>query len=128
MPVEVGSVLTGVVTGITNFGAFVQLPGGETGRVHISEIAEGYVKDIKDFLKKNESVIVKVISVDQRGKIGLSIIQARPSAGTPARCKRFEPSFEEKLSRYLKESEERQQALRRHTDAKRGGRGSRRII
>ncbi|HHW44332.1 MAG TPA: S1 RNA-binding domain-containing protein [Desulfotomaculum sp.] len=129
MPVEVGSVLQGVVTGITNFGAFVQLPGGETGLVHISEIAEVYVRDINDFLKPQEKVTVKVISVDQRGKIGLSIKQARPSQDQGFRRKRNESSFEEKLSRFLKESEERQQSLRRHMDAKRGGRGSgRRLV
>ncbi|OAT80684.1 S1 RNA-binding domain-containing protein [Desulfotomaculum copahuensis] len=124
MPVEVGSVLQGVVTGITNFGAFVQLPGGETGLVHISEIAEVYVRDINDFLKPNDRVNVKVISVDPRGKVGLSIKQANPSAAGHTRRKRFEPSFEEKLNRFLKESDERQQSLRKSTDAKRGGRGS----
>ncbi|RKO67850.1 S1 RNA-binding domain-containing protein [Desulfofundulus salinus] len=124
MPVEVGSVLEGVVTGIANFGAFVQLPGGETGLVHISEVANEYVKDINHFLKVNDRVTVKVISVDSRGKIGLSIRQARDSGERSSRRRRFEPSFEEKLSRFLKESEELQQSLRRSLDAKRGGRGS----
>lgn len=124
MPVEVGSVLQGVVTGITNFGAFVQLPGGETGLVHISEIAEVYVRDINDFLKPNDRVNVKVISVDPRGKVGLSIKQAIPKTTANTRRKRFEPSFEEKLNRFLKESEEKQQSLRKNNDAKRGGRGS----
>ena len=49
MPIELGSVQEGVVTGITNFGAFIELPGGVTGLVHISEIAEVYVKDVRDF-------------------------------------------------------------------------------
>ncbi|MBE3585850.1 S1 RNA-binding domain-containing protein [Desulfofundulus thermocisternus] len=124
MPVEVGNVLEGVVTGIANFGAFVQLPGGETGLVHISEVADEYVKDINQFLKVNDRITVKVISVDARGKIGLSIRQARDPGERPFRRRRFEPSFEEKLSRFLKESEEVQQSLRRSLDAKRGGRGS----
>ncbi|MGB9803372.1 S1 RNA-binding domain-containing protein [Desulfofundulus sp.] len=124
MPVEVGSVLEGVVTGIASFGAFVQLPGGETGLVHISEVAEEYVTDINHFLKLHDRVTVKVISVDARGKIGLSIRQVRSSGERPSRRRRFEPSFEEKLNRFLKESEELQQSLRRSLDAKRGGRGS----
>lgn len=123
MPIELGSVLEGVVTGITNFGAFIELPGGQTGLVHISEIAEVYVKDVNDFLKTNDKVTVKVISVDPKGKIGLSIKQANPSARTHQK-KRFQPSFEDKLAKFLKESEERQQFLKKSTDNKRGGRGS----
>jgi len=122
MPIELGSVLEGVVTGITNFGAFIELPGGETGLVHISEIAEVYVKDVHDFLKASDRVTVKVISVDPKGKIGLSMKQANPSV-RPAK-KKFQPSFEEKLAKFLKESEERQQVLKRNTESKRGGRGS----
>jgi len=123
MPIELGSVVEGVVTGITNFGAFVELPGGETGLVHISEIAEVYVKDINDFLKTNDKVTVKVISVDPKGKVGLSIKQAAPLAGRFQK-KKSQISFEDKLARFLKESEERQQVLKRSTEAKRGGRGS----
>ncbi|MHB1043329.1 MAG: S1 RNA-binding domain-containing protein [Eubacteriales bacterium] len=124
MPIEVGSVLEGVVSGITNFGAFIELPGGETGLVHISEIAGVYVKDVNDFLKTNDKVTVKVISVDPKGKIGLSIKQANPAVRSQPR-KKFQTSFEDKLARFLKDSEERQQNIKRNTDAKRGGRGSR---
>ncbi|KJS00860.1 MAG: hypothetical protein VR68_06080 [Peptococcaceae bacterium BRH_c4a] len=126
MPVELGSVLEGAVAGITNFGAFVQLPGGETGLVHISEIAEVYVRDIKDFLKPNDRVLVKVISVDAKGKIGLSIKQAKPAPvehKAPPPRKKPQGSFEDRLARFMKDSEERLQTLRRSTDAKRGGRG-----
>lgn len=126
MPIELGSVVEGVVTGITNFGAFIELPGGETGLVHISEIAEVYVKDVNDFLKANDKVIVKVISVDLKGKIGLSIKQA-VSAPRSSK-KKFQASFEDKLAKFLKESEEQQQFLRRSTESKRGGRGSWRKI
>lgn len=130
MPVEQGSILEGVVTGITNFGAFIELPGGETGLVHISEIAAVYVKDINEFLKLNDKVKVKVISVDPRGKIGLSIKQANPSAPSGGRSnhrRKFDLSFEDKLAKFMKESDERLQNLRRSTDAKRGGRGSGRV-
>ena len=73
MAIEVGSVVEGVVTGITNFGAFVELPEGKTGLIHISEVADVYVNDVHDFLRERDTVKVKVLTVDDRGKIGLSI-------------------------------------------------------
>jgi S1 RNA binding domain protein len=172
MAIEVGAKLEGKVTGITHFGAFVDLSGGVTGLVHISEIADNYVKDVKDHLKIDDVVKVKVINVDKDGKIGLSIKQAidrpegqpapqqrerhsgggggstggssgggerfnrgggggggggRPfnkqSAGRPAYGK---PSFEDKVSRFLKDSEERISSLKKNTEGKRGGRGAKR--
>ena len=59
-------ILEGVVTGITKFGAFVELPGGKVGLVHISEVADVYVKDVNDFLKEKDKVKVKVLSVDDQ--------------------------------------------------------------
>ena len=147
LAIEVGSVVEGVVTGITNFGAFVELPEGKTGLIHISEVADVYVNDVHDFLRERDSVKVKVLTVDDRGKIGLSIkaLQDKPEApaqptAAPARPPRpprdmrrtaatrqmGSPSFEDKLSRFLKDSDERLTDLRRKTDSKRGGRGSRR--
>ena len=147
MAIEVGSVVEGVVTGITNFGAFVELPEGKTGLIHISEVADVYVNDVHDFLRERDTVKVKVLTVDDRGKIGLSIkaLQDKPAvpaqaAAAPARPPRpprdprrtaasrqmGSPSFEDKLSRFLKDSDERLTDLRRKTDSKRGGRGSRR--
>ncbi len=114
MALEVGTVVSGLVTGITNFGAFVELETGQTGLVHISEVADAYVKDINDYLKLGERVTVKVINVDGRGKIGLSIRQAR---------RRPTVSLDEQLARFLKDSEERLSSLRKNTEAKRGGRG-----
>ncbi|MFS8534956.1 MAG: S1 RNA-binding domain-containing protein [Limnochordales bacterium] len=129
MTIEVGSILEGRVTGITNFGAFVELGEGKTGLVHISEVADDYVHDIKDYLKENDIVKVKVINIKD-GKIGLSIRQVNnpsPAARKPARGRGRTPkSFEDKLSRFLRESEERLAHLRKSTDAKRGGRGTRR--
>ncbi len=86
MAIEVGTKLEGKVTGITHFGAFVDLSGGVTGLVHISEIADNYVKDVNDHLKIGDTVTVKVINVDKDGKIGLSIKQTvdRPAGSTPA--------------------------------------------
>ena len=73
MSLEVGAIVEGEVTGITNFGAFVQLPDGKVGLIHISEVSNVYVKDVHDFLKEHDKVKVKVLSIDERGKIGLSI-------------------------------------------------------
>jgi S1 RNA binding domain protein len=148
MSIEVGSKLTGKVTGITNFGAFVLLPGGVTGLVHISEVSNEYVRDIHDHLQVNQEVMIKVINVDRDGKIGLSIRQADDSApavrphssgervergGGGGRGPRQghgghsggRMTFEDKMSRFAKDSEERLQALRR-SESKRGGRGGRR--
>ncbi|KFD41053.1 hypothetical protein HY02_03925 [Peptococcaceae bacterium SCADC1_2_3] len=124
MPIELGSILEGFVTRITNFGAFIQLPGGETGLVHISEVADGYVKDIRDYLKQNEQVTVKVISLDSKGKIGLSIKQIKAGKDKSYQAKKGHLSFEDKLAVFLKESEERQEVLRRSAEAKRGGRST----
>lgn len=76
MQLEVGSILEGKITGITNFGAFVDLPGGVTGMVHISEVAPTYVSQIRDHLKIGQDVKVKVLSVGEDGKISLSIKKA----------------------------------------------------
>ncbi len=119
MPVTVGKVVEGTVTGITNFGAFVQLPEGKTGLVHISEISDDYVEKVSDYLKKNEKVKVKVLSIDKEGKISLSIRQAKPKNTNPVEIdwgktdeKQKRLSFEDKLSQFMKESNERQDQLR----------------
>ena len=131
MSIEVGGVVEGVVTGITNFGAFVELPGGKVGLVHISEVADVYVRDVKDFLKEQDRIKVKVLSVDDRGKIGLSIKQLQPPAPrkVPASdnrrpVKMNSLSFEDRLSKFLKDSDERLTDLKRNTESKRGGRGA----
>lgn len=73
MQFVVGDVLEGKVTGLTSFGAFVELGGGKTGMVHISEVSNSYVKDIKECLKEGQEVKVKVLSIGDDGKISLSI-------------------------------------------------------
>jgi S1 RNA binding domain protein len=123
MSLVVGAIVEGVVTGITHFGAFVLLQNGETGLVHISEVADTYVKDINEHLQKKDKVRVKILSIDGKGKIGLSIKQAN-SNGRPGHSKASRMSFEEKINKFLKESDERLQDLRRNTESKRGGRGS----
>ena len=124
--IEVGSVLEGRVTGITRFGAFIDIGEGRTGLVHISEIADAFVHDVNDYLKHNDVVRVKVIAVDS-GKVGLSIKQADPNylAQRARRDRAYQQSFEDKLTKFLKDSDERHQDLKRNQDSKRGGRGTR---
>src|SRR4051812_4194249 len=90
MSIEVGNKLQGKVTGITKFGAFVELAEGSTGLVHISEVADKYVKDINDHLKVGDVVEVKVINVEKDGKIGLSIKKAIDRPDRPERPSRPE--------------------------------------
>ena len=146
MSIEVGSKLQGKVTGITKFGAFVELPDGSTGLVHISEVADNYVKDINDHLKVGDQVEVKVINVEKDGKIGLSIKKAIDKPEAPQRSRSYSNShsqrprqsrsndrnapkvetFESKMAKFLKDSEDRLTSLKRHTESKRGGRGAKR--
>ncbi|MGI6452615.1 MAG: S1 RNA-binding domain-containing protein [Syntrophomonadaceae bacterium] len=143
-----GSIVDGKVQGITNFGAFVELPGGVVGLVHISEIADTYVKDVKDFIQEGQTVKVKVLSVAGK-KIGLSIKQALPkreetkaktvdaaspyhsnrtigksnprgSGGTPSNS----PSLDDKIAKFLKESDERMQQLKNKLEPKKRHRGN----
>ena len=140
MATEAGSLVEGKVTRITNFGAFVELQDGKVGLIHISEVADVYVNDIHDFLSEGDKVQVKVISVETGGKIALSLKQAKPKPPQES-TESFKPnrrqdfrrpqrqlsaSFEDKLSKFLKDSDERLTDLKRKTDSKRGGRGSRR--
>ncbi|MHB1652460.1 MAG: S1 RNA-binding domain-containing protein [Desulfitobacteriaceae bacterium] len=124
MAIAVGTIVEGVVTGITNFGAFIELPDKVTGLVHISEVADAYVKDVRDYLKEQDHVKVKVIHVDEKGKIGLSIKQANPSSKNVRDRRQPTVSFEDKLAKFIKDSDERQLEYRRATESKRGGRGS----
>ena len=78
MEFGVGSILDGKVTGITKFGAFVALPEGKSGLVHISEIAYSYVNEVSEHLKEGQEVKVKIIGIDQANRINLSIKQVAP--------------------------------------------------
>lgn len=90
MSLEVGSILEGKVSGVTKFGAFVTLPGGETGMVHISEIAPTFVNEISDFVKLGDTVKVKVLSLGDGKKISLSIKQTmEPSENPKKSAKQF---------------------------------------
>lgn len=137
MQLEVGSIVEGKVTGITNFGAFVELPGGKTGMVHISEVAPTFVKEIRDYVKEGQVVKVKVLNITQEGRVSLSMkrVEAprpmRPatyhSAGRPGNFewqpgRRNEPtSFEDMMSKFKQTSDEKMSDLKRCMEAKRGG-------
>ena len=84
MEFGVGSIVEGKVTGITKFGAFVSLPGGKSGLVHISEIAYSYVNEVSEFLKEGQEVKVKVIGIDESNRINLSIKKATEPPPKPA--------------------------------------------
>ena len=119
MAVSVGNVVEGVVTGITNFGAFIQLPEGKSGLVHISEISHDYVEKVSDYLKKDDKVKVKILSIGDDGKISLSIRKAKPKTNKPAELEWAKPednqrglSFEDKLNVFLKDSNERHDQLK----------------
>lgn len=128
MPVSVGKVVEGTVSGITNFGAFIQLPEGKTGLVHISEISDDYVEKVNDYLKKDQKVKVKILSINKDGKISLSIRQAKPKSNMPIEIdwdktdsKQKNMSFEDKLAMFLKESNERQDQLKSRETKKGSG-------
>jgi S1 RNA binding domain protein len=78
MGLTVGEIVTGKVTGITKFGAFVALDTKRTGLVHISEVSRSYVNDIRDHLSEGQEVAVKIVAIDENGRINLSIKKALP--------------------------------------------------
>lgn len=142
MQLEIGKIYNGKVKGITQYGAFVDIDGGGSGMVHISEIANAYVSEIRDHLTENQEVKVKVIGINEAGKVSLSIKKAvdNPAPPRPKRQnegqnrskpnvwepkKQTPPSemtFEDMMSRFKQSSEERMCDLKRSTDRKNGTR------
>lgn len=114
MELSVGAILEGKVKTITKFGAFVTLPENRTGMVHISEVANTYVSDIRAHLTEGQDVRVKVIGIDETGRISLSIKRAqeqqRPArpqrTSAPQQRQKSEPmTFEEKLKQFMSDSD-----------------------
>ena len=140
MQIVVGAILEGKVTSITKFGAFVELPENKTGMVHISEVSTGFVKEITDYLQENQIVKVKVIEIDQNGRINLSIKRLldqpqQSSRRAPARRGNvgWQPkqvvqpvTFEEMMSKFKADSDDKMSSLRRNVESKRGSGGRRR--
>lgn len=128
MGLEVGSIVEGRVTGITKYGAFVALPGGKSGLVHISEVANSYVSDVHDHVQTGQTVKVRILTVGDDGRINLSIKRAeeasaepprqeprrsapRVSAPVPQRTEADGPSadqsFEDRLKKFMQDSDSR---------------------
>ncbi len=133
MSLSVGDILEGKVTGITKFGAFVELPEKRTGMVHISEVASSYVKDIKEHLTMNQVVKVKVLSIGEDGKISLSIKKAAEPERKPRTTlgpsdsfefNRGKPkenmSFEDMMNKFKQTSDDKMSDLKKFMDVKRG--------
>lgn len=151
---EIGAIYDGKVTGLTGFGAFVSLPDGKSGMVHISEISTDYVKDIKDFLKEGQDVKVKVVGISPEGKISLSIRKAqepaseernsrkndrpkgeRPKSDRPRNANVWQGqpkqnkgamTFEEMMAQFKQVSDEKMTDLKRNSESKHSGGYSRR--
>lgn len=145
MQLDVGKIYEGKVTGITKFGAFVELEPGTTGMVHISEVANTFVNEIKDFLSEGQTVKVKVLSVGEDGKISLSIKKAadnppprkdngkkpynnnggrRFDGGNKPNVQEKAPltpeaAFEDMLNKFKQNSEERMSDIKKNVDNKR---------
>ena len=146
---EIGQIVEGTVTGLTSFGAFVSLPEGKSGMVHISEVSNAFVKEIKDHLTEGQDVKVKIIGISDEGKISLSIKKAMPEEqqrdskpprpnrpqrsrsanvwqGQPERKDPSNMSFEDMMARFKQVSDEKITDLKRSGEAKHGGGYSRR--
>lgn len=149
MQFEEGAIVSGKVTGLTDFGAFLELEGGKTGMIHISEVASNYVKDIREHISVGQEVKAKIISISPEGKISLSIRklndqpkeqQQRPQRPQKPRSERRpanvwngqkssappageKQSFEDMMARFKQVSDEKMTDLKRASDSKRGSAG-----
>jgi S1 RNA binding domain protein len=128
MHLEVGAVLEGKVASITKFGAFISLPEGKSGLVHISEIANSFVNDVREYISEGQTVKVKVLNIGPDGKINLSIKKAerQSSLRDSSAPKQTDEetvkntSFEDKLKQFLLESDSKISKNRLYSEKKRG--------
>ena len=130
MAIEIGSIVEGKVSGITSFGAFINLPENHVGLVHISEVAYDYVKDVHDFLHIGDMVKVKVLGINKQGKYDLSVKKTVAPAeenrhfvrrGRPEKREQHINPFEDKITAFLKQSEEKQLDNKRNLQRKQEG-------
>lgn len=163
MQLEVGEIYEGKITGVKKFGAFVRLPSGTTGMVHISEVSNEYIQELEDVLGEGQTVKVKVMSISPEGKVALSMKRVegnvppassgggrsggrqgqnggKPQRGGPggradpgrvwqpkaSQQPAGQPTFEDLMSKFKTQSEEKISDLKRVTEARRGGGYSRR--
>ncbi|MBQ4573189.1 MAG: S1 RNA-binding domain-containing protein [Clostridia bacterium] len=147
MQIDIGSVYDGTVTGLTKFGAFVKLENGVSGMVHISEVSNEYVNDISEHLSEGDKVKVKVLEINEKGKVSLSIKKALPKEEKPKPQKPSKPkrenkdrgwkgapqqeasapmSFEDMMAKFKAQSEDKMSDLKRSSDKRGGNTGYRR--
>ncbi|MEF9983177.1 MAG: S1 RNA-binding domain-containing protein [Oscillospiraceae bacterium] len=134
--IAVGNILEGKVTGITKFGAFVDLGDGKTGMVHISEVASTYVKEITDHIQDGQMVKIKVLSISDDGKISLSIKKAqeinrrdnqnsshapRVDFGLSPKRSNDNMSFEDMMAKFKQTSDDKMSDLKKYMDVKQKG-------
>jgi S1 RNA binding domain protein len=116
---EVGAIVEGVVVKVMEYGAIVKLDTGESGMVHISQVDKNYVKNIHDHVKENDRITVKVVGLKEDGKIDLSVKQAEPGYEDRTTRSNRDPEFEQKLKRFMSQSQERLVDLKRHKEGRR---------
>ncbi len=125
MGLEVGTICIGKVTSITKYGAFMSLEGGKSGMVHISEVSHSYVNDINEHLQIGQEIKVKIIEVDEKGRISLSIRKAEPKPERhispppqkfAAPPKPSELSFEDKLKQFMQDSDSKISGIKQYSD------------
>ncbi len=146
MQIDIGSIHEGVVTGLTKFGAFVKLENGTSGMVHISEVASEYVSDISQHLAEGDKVKVKVLEINEKGKVSLSIKKALPEPekpkqprprpqnnknsdrgwkGAPQQESNAPMSFEDMMAKFKAQSEDKMSDIKRSSDRRGGNTGYR---
>jgi S1 RNA binding domain protein len=144
--IEIGSTVEGTVVKLADYGAIVRLAGGNMGLVHISEVTDAYVRDVREYFRENDRITVKVLKLNNKGRYELSTKQAdapvvplserppeqeqeqeKPRPQRASYRPTWEPSqkpapqtFEERLSRFMKDSEERLGDIKRSVESKRG--------
>ncbi len=146
MELEVGSIVEGRVSGITKFGAFVALPEGKSGLVHISELANTFVSDVSEFVQMGQTVKVRILGISPEGKINLSIKRAadnppperasgfrrqpaprKAAPDAPLFAEAVDPpsadlDFEDRLKKFMQESDSRIADNRIYAERNRRGR------
>lgn len=146
MSIEIGTTTEGTVVKLANYGAIVRLQGGKMGLIHISEIVDTFVRDINDYFKENDRVLVKVLSVNDKGRYELStkhidqpkrepvqVLPKKKPAPRPPDVVYLGPDpflfttqtpvhapFEDRMTRFMKDSQERATDIKRNMEAKRG--------
>lgn len=134
---EIGGIFDGIVTGITKFGCFVAFDGDKSGMVHISEVSNTFINDINEAVSVDQNVKVKVIKIDEQGRINLSIKKAEPRperSNKPREQQDFhytpkkksmnmeDMSFEDKMKAFMSNSQERLTDVKHSNEKKTGAR------